>query len=85
VRFAAPAGVLTFWIDWKPGRVSFRTVRGARPGNRPGDVVSEHVFTSGVPSAGNERIHMNVYAYGNNRHPLQHEFEIVIEKFEFLP
>jgi hypothetical protein len=85
VRFSAPTGVLTHWIDWQPGRVLFKTVRGFRPDNRPGDVVSEHVFTSGVPSAGNERIHMNLYAYGNNRRPLQHEFEIVIEKFEFLP
>ncbi len=85
VRFNAPSGVLTYWIDWEPGRVSFRTIRGSRFSNRPEDTVAEHVFTSGVPSAGSERIHMNVYAYGNKRHPLQHEFEIVIEKFEFLP
>jgi hypothetical protein len=84
VRFDAPAGPLTYWMDWEPGRVSFKTIRGSGS-NNPSDVVAQHVFTSGVPSAGSERIHMNLYSYGNKRHPLQHEFEVVIEKFEFLP
>ncbi len=78
IRFAAPAGLLTYWIDWKPGQVTFKTVKGS-------NVVEEHVFTSGVPSAGNERIHINLWVYGNRRRPVQHEFEVVIEKFEFLP
>jgi len=84
VRFDAPAGVLTYWMDWEPGRVSFKTLRGSASNSRSA-VVAEHVFTSGVPSAGSERIHMNLYQYGNKRHPLQHEFEVVVEKFEFLP
>jgi hypothetical protein len=84
VRFDAPAGGLTYWMDWEPGRVSFKTNRGSRS-NNPSGVIAEHVFTSGVPSAGSERIHMSAYRYGNQRHPLQHEFEVVIEKFEFLP
>jgi hypothetical protein len=84
VRFNAPAGILTYLMNWQPGRVSFKTMRGSKS-NDDSDVVAEHVFTSGVPSAGNERIHMNLYVYGNNRHPLQHEFEVIIEKFEFLP
>jgi hypothetical protein len=78
VRFDAPAGTLTSWINWEPGRVSFRTVRGSA-------TVAEHVFTSGVPSPGSERIHMNLWTYNTRQHPLQHEFEVVIEKFEFLP
>ena len=84
VRFDAPSGTVTFRMDWGPGHVSYRAVRGAGSGNR-NDTVAEHTFTSGVPSAGTEKIHMNVYAYSNKRHPLDHEFEIVIEKFEFLP
>jgi len=84
VRFAAPAGTLTYRMDWAPGRVAFQTMRGSKPENQSA-VVAEHVFTSGVPSAGNERIHMNLYVYGNKRHPLQHEFEVKVEKFEFLP
>jgi len=83
-RFVAPAGTLTYWMDWEPGRVSFKTIRGA--GSKKGaDIVAEHVFTSGIPAGGNERIRMNAYVYGNKRHPLQNEFEVIIEKFEFLP
>jgi hypothetical protein len=80
VRFNAPAGPLTFWMDWQPGRMSFKTIRKSSD-----SVVAEHVFTSGVPTAGNERIYMNLWAYSNKRYHLQHEFEVVIEKFEFLP
>lgn len=84
VRFNAPSGTLTYWMDWEPGRVSFKTMRGSAA-NKGSAVVAEHVFTSGVPSAGNERIHINLYVYGNKRRPVQHEFEVVVEKFEFLP
>jgi hypothetical protein len=84
VRFTTPAGPLTYWMNWQPGRASFKTTRGSASGTEF-DVVAEHVFTSGVPTAGNERVHMNLYAYGSERHPVQHEFEAVIEKFEFLP
>lgn len=80
VRFNAPAGRMTYRVDWQPGRMSFWTMQ-----NSTGSVVAEHVFTSGIPTAGNERIYMNLWAYMNKRHPLQHEFEVVIEKFEFLP
>jgi hypothetical protein len=84
VRFTAPAGTLTFWMRWEPGRVSFQTVRGSAS-NKPSGGVAEHVFTSGVPSPGAEKIHMNVYVYDNKRRPLQREFEVIVEKFEFLP
>jgi hypothetical protein len=80
VRFSAPAGPLTFWMDWQPGRMSFKTIRKSSE-----SVVAEHVFTSGVPAAGNERIYMNLWAYSNKRYHLQNEFEVIIEKFEFLP
>jgi hypothetical protein len=84
VRFAAPAGTLTHWMDWQPGRVAFKTVRGSTA-QTDAEPVSEHTFTSGVPSPGNERIHMIHYVFGNKRNPMQHESEVVIEKFEFLP
>jgi hypothetical protein len=84
VRFEAPEGLATYWIDWGLGRVAFRSDSGDAPRRRSG-TVAEHVFTSGVPSPGNEKIHLNVYVYSNKHHPLQHEFEVVVEKFEFLP
>jgi hypothetical protein len=84
IRFDTPSGPLTYWMNWLPGGVAFKATRGSSFSGSPA-AVAEHVFTSGVPSAGNERIHMNLYVYGNQRHPLQNEFEVVIEKFEFLP
>jgi hypothetical protein len=80
-RFAAPAGALTHSFRWEAGRIAFRTVRG-EAGTQ---VVSEHTFTSGVPSAGGETARMNLYVFGNTAHPLRNEAEVVIEKFEFLP
>jgi hypothetical protein len=83
-RFALPTGVLTHSFRWEPGRVAFRTVRGPSAANRSG-VVSEHVFTSGVPAPGNESVRMNVYVFGSDASPLRSETEVVIEKFEYLP
>jgi hypothetical protein len=83
VRFVAPRGVLTHWVLWEPGRVSFRTVPGAS--SSPGTAVGGHVFTSGVPAAGNEEIHINIYVYDNKHNPLRHDSEVIIEKFEYLP
>jgi hypothetical protein len=83
VHFMAPAGILTHSMKWEPGRVSFRTARG-----RAGDtaqVVDEHTFSSGVPSPGNETIHINLYRFDNKSNPLRHECEVIIEKFEYLP
>jgi hypothetical protein len=84
VRFQTPPGTLTYWINWEPGQVTFKTVRGATS-NLATPAVAEHVFTSGVPVAGNERIRMNLYVYENRRTPLQHESEVVLENFEYLP
>jgi hypothetical protein len=84
VRFLAPPGAASYSFDWEPGRVSFRTVQGtAASGN--GRVVATHVFTSGVPSAGSEAVHMSLYVFDSKRNPLQNEVEVIIEKFEYLP
>ena len=83
-RFVAPAGVLTNSFNWEPGEVTFSTVVGshASPEAHP---VSKHVFTAGVPSAGGDLVHMNLYVFGTGEIPLKNENEVVIEKFEYLP
>jgi hypothetical protein len=84
VRFVAPSGTLTHWMTWEPGRAWFRTARGAQ--SKVGaDSVAQHVFTSGVPSPGGERVHINLYVYKSKRNPLEREAEVIIEKFEFRP
>jgi hypothetical protein len=84
VRFMAPAGTLTFWIQWEPGRVSFKTVRGSTD-RADSNVVAEHAFTSGVPLPGDESIRMTLYVFDNKKAPLQHPSEVIVEKFEYLP
>ena len=82
--FAAPAGPLTHSMQWESGRASFKSVRGTSM--QPGaPVVSEHVFTSGVPSPGRETFQLLFYVVDSEKNPLQHETEVVVEKFEYLP
>jgi hypothetical protein len=88
-RFVAPGGVLTFSFRWQPGNVVFSTLRGHEersPGSdESSGLVSQHVFTSGVPSPGGESVHLDLYVYGNSNFPLQKDAEVVIEKFQYLP
>jgi hypothetical protein len=85
VRFMAPGGTLSYWMDWQPGRAAFKTIRGSSSSSKGQDAVAEHSFTSGVPSPGNETIHMILYVFDNKNAPMQHGTEVIIEKFEFLP
>jgi hypothetical protein len=84
VRFDVPPGELTHMLRWQPGSAAFRTVRGN--GKDAGSkTISEHLFTSGVPVAAGENVHIDLYAYHHTNFPLQHEAEVVIESFEYLP
>jgi hypothetical protein len=84
VRFAAPSGVLTQLMHWEPGRATFSTVAGPHPG-ATSRIVNEHVFTSGVPSAGGDSVRMNLYVFGVGQVPQKNDAEVVIDKFEYLP
>ena len=81
--FRVPSGTLTHSMNWESGRVSFKTVRGSSMD--AGAVISEHVFTSGVPSRGKEVVVLLLYVVASDKSPLQKEQEVVIEKFEYLP
>lgn len=85
VRFFAPPGRLAYSVVWEPGRVAFTTVRDSEPGRNTPVKGAAHTFTSGIPSAGRDKIRLNLYPFYTQRNPLQHEVEVVIEKFEFLP
>jgi len=83
-QFVAPPGTLTYSMQWESGRTRFRTVRGNSPG--PGaPVISEHEFTSGIPSPGQERLQLFFYVVASDKSPLQHDNEVVLEKFAHLP
>jgi hypothetical protein len=83
-RFMAPAGVLTHMLRWESGRASFKTVRGSVMGLGAA-TISEHIFTSGVPTPAKETTHMSLYSYRHSNSSSQQPVEVVIEKFEFLP
>jgi hypothetical protein len=48
-------------------------------------VVSEHVFNSGVPSAGQETLQLLFYVVPSDKNPMQNGSEVVVEKFEYFP
>jgi hypothetical protein len=82
-RFNAPTGIATYMLRWEPGRASFKTIKGdSASGEAP---VSEHVFTSGVPAAANETVHIDLYDLHHSESSSQQPAEAVIEKFEFTP
>jgi hypothetical protein len=48
-------------------------------------LLKQHVFTSGVPAAGNESVRIALYVFEQGQVPLKNGNEVVIEKFEYLP
>jgi hypothetical protein len=79
-RFTAPRGAFTHSVHWEQGRLSFTTQ--ATDGSR---VVSEHAFTSGVPTPGGERIQIKLFAAGDSKVPQKNPAEVIVEKFVYLP
>ena len=82
-QFMTPPDRLTHSFRWQPGRVTFKTARETAAGT-VSSVVAENVFTSGVPVPGGESLHVILYVEKGTVPP-QHETEVVIEKFEYLP
>ena len=83
-EFTAPADTLTHSLRWESGRATFRTVRGSSM-RQAGPVVSEHVFTSGIPSPATELVQFMFYVIASEKSPMRKENEVVVEKFEYLP
>jgi hypothetical protein len=82
--FTLPRGTFAHSMRWESGSASFKTVRGsAMQAGSP--VIAEHVFTSGVPSPGQEKFQIMFYVVASEKTPLQKENEVVVEKFEYLP
>ncbi|MGA8609305.1 MAG: hypothetical protein WB616_20690 [Candidatus Sulfotelmatobacter sp.] len=83
-EFTEPAGTLTHSFRWESGRASFSTVRGATM-RAEAPAVYEHVFTSGVPTAGDAAVVMNLCLVPSDKSPLQKDAEVVVDKFQYLP
>jgi hypothetical protein len=85
VRFFAPSGRLAYLLVWEPGRAVFTTARDSGPGRNAPVERATHTFSSGIPSAGADKVRLNLYPFYTQRNPLQRDVEVVIERFEFLP
>jgi hypothetical protein len=83
-QFSEPTGTLTHTLLWEPGRASFKTVRGSSS-QLGAPAVYEHIFTSGIPTPGQEFLEFMLYPVAGDKNPLQKGNEVVIEKFEYLP
>jgi hypothetical protein len=84
VRFAVPSGILTQSIHWESRRATFSTIVG-HPDAPTHRTLNEHVFTSGVPSAGGDSVRMNLYVFGSGQVRQKNDTEVVIDKFDYLP
>jgi hypothetical protein len=84
-RFAAPGGLVVHSLRWAPEQVAFSTSASGASAGAKTHVVNNHVFTSGIPAAGGDSVHMSLYVLGWGKIPLKGETEVVIEKFEYLP
>jgi hypothetical protein len=82
--FAAPSGTLTYVMRWESGHANFTTFRG-RSTDAGAQVVSEHEFSSGIPTPGEAKPRLIFYVVASDKNPLQKPSEVVIEKFEYLP
>ena len=82
-RFITLAGRVTYSVSWRPESLSFKAAQG--DGKTKSRLIAEHSFTSGIPTPGNESVHMNLYLFGGSRNPLKQETEVVIERFEYIP
>jgi hypothetical protein len=83
-RFTVPAGPATYTLRWEPGRVAFV----AAPGRRFSLHVaaeSEHEFTVGVPTPGQERIGINLSYVRKSPVPPHQHAEVIIERVQYLP
>jgi hypothetical protein len=83
-RFVAPSGPVAYSFRWEPGIISFES---RRAGTKMTGMytISAHIFRVGTPSPGGESVHVNFCAFEYSKVPLQHEAEVVIERFQYLP
>ncbi len=79
-RFQAPPDPVTASLHWESGKATFE----AAPAHSTHSFAS-HVFSSGVPTPGDERVRMHLCGFHFSKVPLEHEAEVVVEKFEYLP
>jgi hypothetical protein len=80
----APSGTLTYVLKWESGHATFKTFRG-RSSDAGAQLLSEHEFTSGIPTPGKAVLRLIFYVVASDKNPMRQPSEVVVEKFEYLP
>jgi len=86
VRFAVPIDQTnsTHLFTWEPNRISFQSLGESLSGG-PGSVVADWRFAlSGVPQAGDETVHLNLWLYEGVPPTDGNEVEVIVQSFEFV-
>ncbi len=83
-RFEAPAGPAIHEFTWTPAEVSFRSITGY-DANAESKVISQRVFTDGIPPAGSENARINLWLLGGQSPLSGKRFDIIIDAFKFQP
>jgi len=87
-RFPLPAGVTnsTHSFTWQPNNVAFQSLNGsfASP-PAASNILETWNITNGIPPAGGEQVHLNLWLDNGNPPALGLPVEAVITQFEFVP
>ncbi len=88
VRWTFPltAETSTHWFDWQPDSISFGSTKGASSFHPYDSLITSWTYTGAdIPSAGTERVHLNLWLMNGLAPSDSQEIEIIISKFEFNP
>jgi hypothetical protein len=88
LRYRVPAGMAasTHSFKWETNRITFQSLSGhfaVSPG--PTNVIRQWTYTSQVPLAGDEVVHLNLWLINGNPPANGNEAEVVVTRFEFVP
>jgi hypothetical protein len=81
-RFEMPPGPVTTSFRWLPGSAEFTTTGGPHNASIPD---ASWTFTTDVPTPGGETVYVSLCEFTYGKVSFQHETEVVLDSFQFLP
>jgi len=87
-RFALPAGVTNsaHSFIWQPNAVAYQSLNGNFTSSpAASNILQTWNCSSGIPPAGGEQVHLNLWLDNGNAPADGQPFEIIISQFEFVP
>lgn len=88
LRFALPDGTTnsTHSFIWQKNNIAFQTLNGPFNAEPPGtNILASFVCSTGVPPAGGEQVHINLWLNQGNAPSNGLPVEVTISNFEFVP